>query len=263
MTKIETFPAQIGRGPGYRANIGLIALESDLVVECDVNHFSQLEGVAIFCNRIPVPDHTDHNALVSMLPHISRVCRGLEPLGRIDAVIYGCTAGSVAMGHEPIASAVHEVFPEAPCITPITAVLEALRALDCQSVDLLTPYAEDVTADMISFLQSNGIRVERCLAFGLRSGLEMGMIEPDFIEQATQQLSDGTADALFISCTALNVAPVYEAISAKQGRPVVTSNQALSWHALRLAGVTAKIHNLGTWLIDQPVAAAERIRAQL
>lgn len=253
MARIEKLTARIGGGPGHRANIGLIALESDLVVEPDINYFSRLDGVAVYSNRIPVPDHTDHAALISMLPHIAPVCRGFAALGRVDAVIYGCTSGSVAIGPERVAAEINQVFPDAAATTPIVAVLEALRTLGCRSVDLLTPYAEDVTADMVDFLGEQGISVERCATFDMRSGLEMGRVEPASIQEAADSLAGGMADALFISCTALHVAPVFDAISAGQTRPVVTSNQALSWHALRLAGVTASIPNVGGWLCDRPI----------
>ncbi len=250
---IEKHTARIGGGPGHRANIGLIALESDLVAEPDINYFCRLDGVAVYANRIPIPDHTDHAALVSMLPHIAPVSRGFAPLGRVDAVIYACTAGSVAMGPDAVAAEIDKALPGVASTTPITAVLAALRALDCRSVDLLLPYAEDVTAEMIAFLGGQGISVERCVTFGIRSGLEMGRIEPGSILEAAERLSGGSADALFISCTALHVAPVFDAISAGQDRPVLTSNQALAWHALRLAGVTASIPNVGTWLCDRPI----------
>ena len=118
---------------------------------------------------------------------------------------------------------------------------------------------------MVGFLRRQGIEVVTCVTFGLRSGLEMGMNEPESIVEAAGRPSGGAADALFISCTALHVAPVFERISALQGRPVVTSNQALSWHALPLAGVTGSIANVGSWLCDRPVldaaASNPRLRA--
>ena len=41
------------------------------------------------------------------------------------------------------------------------------------------------------------------------------------------------ADAYFISCTAVRSAEVIEEIEALVGRPVITSNQAMVWYALR------------------------------
>ena len=115
---------------------------------------------------------------------------------------------------------------------------------------------------MIGYLGRQGIAVDNCVTFDLRSGLEMGMIEPESILEAAGRLRGGKADALFISCTALHVAPVFDAISAMQDRPLVTSNQALAWHALRLAGVTAPIPNVGSWLSDRPVAPAPASMSQ-
>ena len=53
------------------------------------------------------------------------------------------------------------------------------------------------------------------------------------------------ADAVFISCTALRTADVIEDIEAALGKPIVTSNQALAWHALRLMGYEDSVPGLG------------------
>ena len=47
------------------------------------------------------------------------------------------------------------------------------------------------------------------------------------------------ADALFISCTALRASEAVERIEQAIGRPVVTSNQAVVWHALHLMQLAA------------------------
>ena len=45
------------------------------------------------------------------------------------------------------------------------------------------------------------------------------------------------ADLLFISCTALRASLVIDQIEQRIGKPVVSSNQALAWHSLQLAGL--------------------------
>jgi maleate isomerase len=55
------------------------------------------------------------------------------------------------------------------------------------------------------------------------------------------------ADLLFVSCTALRVASVLDEIEQRLARPVVASNQALLWQALRLIGN------------DEPVAGFSRL----
>ena len=47
-------------------------------------------------------------------------------------------------------------------------------------------------------------------------------------------------EAVFASCTNLRSLGVVDAAEAALGKPVVTSNQAMFWHMLRLAGAEAR-----------------------
>ena len=53
------------------------------------------------------------------------------------------------------------------------------------------------------------------------------------------------ADAYFIGCTAVRSAEAIEAIEREVGRPVVTSNQAMVWHALRTSGIEDRVEGYG------------------
>jgi maleate isomerase len=44
-------------------------------------------------------------------------------------------------------------------------------------------------------------------------------------------------DAVFVSCTSLRIAELVPELESKIGKPVISSNFAMAWHALRLAGV--------------------------
>jgi maleate cis-trans isomerase len=56
------------------------------------------------------------------------------------------------------------------------------------------------------------------------------------------------ADGIFISCGNLRTFEAIELLEADTGLPVVTSNQAGLWHALRLAGISERLPNLGRLL---------------
>ncbi|MGY9107722.1 MAG: aspartate racemase/maleate isomerase family protein, partial [Alphaproteobacteria bacterium] len=49
----------------------------------------------------------------------------------------------------------------------------------------------------------------------------------------------------FISCTSLRAAALVPQLEATLGHPVTTSNHALAWHMLRLAGVGEVISGKG------------------
>ena len=57
---------------------------------------------------------------------------------------------------------------------------------------------------------------------------------------------DARADAYFLSCTTIRSTPIIAALERDLGKPVVTSNQAMAWHALRTGGVKDRIPGFGT-----------------
>jgi maleate isomerase len=55
-------------------------------------------------------------------------------------------------------------------------------------------------------------------------------------------------DAVFISCTNLRALNLIAELESKLAKPVISSNQALGWHCLRLAGVKSKLSQYGRLL---------------
>ena len=52
-------------------------------------------------------------------------------------------------------------------------------------------------------------------------------------------------DMVFISCTSIKFMDFIPELEKLIGIPVTTSNQAIAWHCMRLAGVNEKIPKLG------------------
>src|SRR3546814_4244635 len=44
-------------------------------------------------------------------------------------------------------------------------------------------------------------------------------------------------DGVFVSCTSLQVAPIAREVEDATGKPLTSSNLAMAWHCLRLAGI--------------------------
>jgi len=66
--------------------------------------------------------------------------------------------------------------------------------------------------------------------------------------------SSDECEAVFVSCTSLRVARIAERVEARLGKPVTSSNHAMAWHMLRLAGIADAIPGLGR-LYQTPLAA--------
>ena len=70
----------------------------------------------------------------------------------------------------------------------------------------------------------------------------------DFWYDATIACRNDRADAYFITCTNVRAMGAIERLEKDLGKPVITSNQALLWHALRTAGIRDAIGGLGSLL---------------
>jgi maleate isomerase len=75
---------------------------------------------------------------------------------------------------------------------------------------------------------------------------EVARISQASIKNAVRELArEPGVDGVFVSCTSLRVADIAEELEAELGKPVTSSNHALAWHCLRLAGVNDSLPGLG------------------
>ena len=241
---IEILPVRLGPMPGYRARIGLIGLSSGMTCEQEL-HDMLPDGTLVLTTRVANEDSIDLSTLAAMESELERAASTLLPQGELDVVIYSCTSGTIAIGEEKVFARIRSVKPDVAITTPFTAAVAALKLLGVGRIVLMTPYTEPVTRAMRDEIERRGLDVLRSFAFGLGLDSEMSRVTPDAVREAALAVDLSDAEGLFISCTALRTSPVIEEIEQAIGKPVVTSNQALVWHALRLAGFEDPITGLG------------------
>jgi maleate isomerase len=56
------------------------------------------------------------------------------------------------------------------------------------------------------------------------------------------------ADVHFISCAGWRTLPIIDILEKDIGRPVISSVQAVMWHAMKLAKINVTLENKGTLL---------------
>ncbi len=132
--------------------------------------------------------------------------------------------------------------------SPIIAAKAGLRALGASRIALLTPYPAGLHGMVAGHLQQNGFTLTDEKGLGVDSDAGITSIPEQTITEAALSLDRDGAQAVFLSCTAFLTAHLVERLEQKLGLPVVTSNQALAWHALRLAGSKATLPNRGQLL---------------
>jgi maleate isomerase len=231
-------------GIGPRGRIGFIALANGYVTEHEVARMIP-EDIVLYVNRVASENVVDLANLRLMEGDMIRAASMILPADHIDVLVYGCTSGTIAMGEDAVIESLRTVRPETPITTPITGALAAFDALGAEKVAMLTPYVFEVTAAMRDYFISRGVDVVGAANFNVALNSDIQRITPQAIHDAALEIDVPEADAIFISCTALRTADVIDGIEAALGKPVITSNQALAWHALRLMGYTDPVPGLG------------------
>ncbi len=246
---VTEFEAIVGEtlfdeGPG-RFRIGLVALSNDYVTERDFMNMRPSDDVVVYTSRVPNTPDCTVETLQQMAPHITQAASLIVPEGRLDVMAYSCTSGTAVMGFDKIRTLIHAARPGIPCVTPITSSLAALDQFKAGNIAVLTPYVDDVNADIARYLEASGKKITAFTSFKIASNEAMAKISPESIYQAALTADRDDAEALFISCTAIRAVDVIERIEQKLGKPVVTAVQAMFWQALRLSGFKEGIPGYG------------------
>ncbi|MCP3668291.1 MAG: Asp/Glu racemase [Gammaproteobacteria bacterium] len=227
--------------------IGVIALATDFNIEQDLRRIYP-QDVEIFTNRVRNVNPLTIENLRTMAPGIGAAADAILPGTELDAMIYACTSGTVAIGIDRVTELVHQARPGIPVTNPVTATLSAFQRLDAKRISILTPYTQSVNSDVAGLFESLGLEVLNIAGFGFEDDTAMTYIAPQDIADAALEVCDPRADLLFVSCTALRVSLVIEQIEQRLGKPVVSSNQALAWHSLQLVNYPSVVDGFGSLL---------------
>ncbi|HTR05061.1 MAG TPA: aspartate/glutamate racemase family protein [Paraburkholderia sp.] len=233
-------------GIARRAAIGLVVLATDHTIEYEWRDLFRQEDVAFYeCRLENSPDITPPR-LAEIEARIAPAVSLLLPGERLDVVAFGCTSASMVIGEARVGARIREARPEIAFTTPITAALAALDALGVRRVALLTPYVRTINDFMRDYIEARGVAVTRMASFEHADDNEVARIDSRSIRSAIEALArHDDADAVFVSCTSLRVAALVPELEARIGKPVLSSNYAMAWHALRLAGVNDSEPQLG------------------
>lgn len=247
---LEALPFETDDGIGYRARLGAIVLSSDYTVEHEYRMvLDHLPGVALYVSRIQNDPEITPESLAAMRARIAPTAATLLPGDRVDSIAYGCTSASMVIGPEEVAAEVHRSKPDVPVTNPISAAVSAFRHFGARRIGVLTPYTRDVNEGILAFLQRAGFEVPVFGSFNEPLDPVVCRISAGSIAAALERIAgEAPVDMLFVSCTSVRLLDQVGALETTLGVPVTSSNQALIWQSLRLAGIDDALPGLGRLL---------------
>lgn len=231
-------PFDTDAGIGTRANFGVVVLETDETLEQEFAQMMRAPGVALYHSRIPMVPEIRPETLQKMAADLPASARLFPSSLQFDVIGYGCTSASTVIGPDGVRATIQSARPEAQVTDPLTAIIAACRTLDANRLGFITPYLPEVSARMRAKLEEAGHSIASFGSFEESDDRVVARITPDVILQAVETVTrDATCDAVVISCTNLRCLDIIPQAEALTGCPVISSNQALAWHMLRLSRI--------------------------
>ena len=251
---LGVLPSDLDAGVAARAAIGLLVLATDQTMEHEFRWLLRQPGVAVYQSRLFNDAEITLETLRAIGPRIAPSAELILPGIPLDVVAFGCTSATMTLGEEAVFAEIRKVRPNVACTTPATAALAAFKALGAKNIGLLTPYAPQINANLVAYFRGRGANIAAVATFDRRDDREAARISVASIEAATRRMAaTSRIDAIFVSCTSLRVAEAVARLEREAGAPVTSSNHAMAWHCLRLAGIDDVVPKAGR-LFELPAA---------
>lgn len=254
-------------GWGWRARLGVLTAHAAIGAEAELNAMAP-PGVSIHAARVPLAVMRAGGA---MDPTIA-----LEPVGAfadppaidegaallaaapLHAIGVGFTGSSYVRGagdDAVLRARLEERTGGIPVSLTAEAATLAVRALGVDRLALIDPpwYPPELSALGADYFRAHGFAVVHAAPARLAS--DQRAIHPGQLYEWVRTHVPPEAGAVFIGGNGFRAVGAIAALEEDLGIPVVTANQALCWHLLRLAGTRVPVVGYGR-LFAEPLPAS-------
>lgn len=238
---------------GARAKLGVIVPPTNTANEAEWNRLVP-PGVSVHAARMPLHvgvDFNDADAGRALCTDVERFATDLAQTGA-EVIAYGCTAGSMVEPVTVLADLIRAATGRVG-LTTAQAIVAALRALGVRRLAVATPYHAELNGHERAFLDSQGFRVTAIegLGYGANGPEEyrnIARVVPQTVIELARRVDRPEAEALLLSCTDLATLEAIPVLERELGKPVISSNSATFWLALRSAGIADRLTGAGALL---------------
>ncbi len=225
-----------------RVSLGLIILQPDETLENELRFVFPDPSVALYHSRIPSQPSVTKETLLMMEKDLPTAAGLLPKNVSFGAIAYACTSGATMIGQHVIRSKIQEHHPNVPVTDPITGAIAGFKALGVKKLGFLTPYVPEVSSSMRQLLEDNDLQVSEFGSFEQEQENVVARIsESSTLDAIVQVGAASDCEAVFVSCTNLRTFGVLAEAEEILGKPVISSNLAIVWHLMRLAGIEGRI----------------------
>jgi maleate isomerase len=218
-----------------RPIVGLIVLSTDLTCERDFSMMAKENNLEFdqYVNRIRFVNPMTQQNLTSMLGDLTAVAADILPSCPLDTLVFCCTSASALIGEQAIQDAIWQSKPKTNIITTASASVASLLAKGYKKISLLTPYSKTVSQGVATYFNDHGLDIVSLTYMDIKDDRDVARLSVESITAAAKAAVDPSAEALFISCTAMRVVEIKTALEKELGIPVFSSNYSTFWQTMK------------------------------
>ena len=173
----------------------------------------------------------------------------LVATARPDVICFACTTGTMIKGIEydrQLNRRLTEITG-IPATSMAEGAVEGLKAVGAHRLAVATAYIDEINEHERKFLQDCGFEVQLIEGLQMTDSIKIADVSPGevyrFARDVYRRAAD--ADAILISCGSLRTLEIVSELEMDTGKPVVSSNIAQLWIALRKLGIGEPIPGFG------------------
>lgn len=228
--------------------VGMIVPSLNTIAEDDFRLFCPAD-VAYHVHRIRLRKEAGRVTLESLARAYleageqAEYIKDMEP----DVIAFNCTGASVGYGpgcDEALAARMTAQLG-IPSTNTMVAIKEALRSMGAGSILHVCPFSDTFSRIERESLQESGLEVARTVSLDFTDAKVAAKMAPQQIANFVRQRIDDGIGAVLLSCANVRAFEAVQELEAELGRPVVTSNQAMLWAVLKLAGWRGRVEGAG------------------
>ncbi|WP_425045835.1 maleate cis-trans isomerase family protein [Primorskyibacter sp. S87] len=207
-------------------------------------HFARMGGYDQ--DKIPDADQM-HGLGAADLEEPLRLLQGVCP----DVILYGCTSATLTHGldFDRILAGRIKDTSGAATVTAAGALVHALQTIGTGRVGFASPYVPAINDMAIAFLSDAGIEtVARSEVGGALDNFGQGALDPQAVYDLGLAADHPQIEALVLSCTDMRSVEIIARLEQATGKPVISSNQAMMFQAMQLAGIDEALRGYGQLL---------------
>ena len=241
--------------------VGLIVPSSNVTMETEIPAMLRArdelygESFTFHSSRMRMQSVTQEE--LEKMDAQSEECAALLADARCDVQAYACLIGIMAQGpgyHEESEATLEAVAEEeggpAPVVTSAGALVRALEAMDAERISLITPYTEDLTDTVITYLEETaGVEVIDHKYLACPDNLEVARLDQRELLSHARDVDTRGADAFVLSsCVQMPSLNSIQAAEDLLGMPTFSASVATTWDVLNRLDLAPRVSGAGTLL---------------